>query len=290
MTPEDIRLLGSAILGIALSILLIVKGRLHPFVGLLCGAFVVGIAAGLPIGEIVKAVQKGVGDILGGTGLVVALGLSLGAMLYLSNGAASIARVGLGFTGPRGAPWASLLVAMVIGLPLFFETGLVLLMPIIAAAAAGLGESGGQSGRLRLMLPAVAGLSVLHALVPPHPGPLLATATLGADLGRTILYGVLVAIPTAIVSGPLLARFLGRGIVTTPLAIEDAPVTTAPPLASSLIVILMPVLLISAGLYVQLLPAAIAAWLGGIGVTGNPDMSLLLINLLALALHFWRRL
>jgi GntP family gluconate:H+ symporter len=290
MTPEDIRLLASAVLGIATSILLIVKGRLHPFVGLLCGAFIVGIAAGLPIGDIVKAVQKGVGDILGGTGLVVALGLSLGAMLYLSNGASSIARAGLSLTGPRGAPWASLLVAMVIGLPLFFETGLVLLMPIIAAAAAGLGDSEGRSGRLRLMLPAVAGLSVLHALVPPHPGPLLATATLGADLGRTILYGVIVAITTAIVAGPVLARYIGRGIVSTPLAIEDAPLATAPPLAASLLVILMPVLLIAAGQFLQLLPADTAARLGWIGVTGNPIVALLITNLLALPLLFGRML
>ena len=118
MTPADFRLVLSALLGIGVTITLIVKGKLHPFIALLCGAFLVGVTAGLPTTDTAKAVEKGVGDILGGTGLVVALGLSLGAMLQLSNGASSIARAGLRLTGPTGAPWASLMVAMMVGLAL----------------------------------------------------------------------------------------------------------------------------------------------------------------------------
>ena len=86
---DDLRLVAAAIAGIALAIVLIVRGRLHPFIALLCGAFAVGLFAGLPLAETAKAVQKGVGDIIGGTGLVVALGLSLGAMLHLSGAAAA---------------------------------------------------------------------------------------------------------------------------------------------------------------------------------------------------------
>ena len=105
MTPADYRLIAAAIIGIALSIILIIRGRLHPFVGLLCGAFTVGLLAGLPMEETAKAVEKGAGAILGGTGLVVALGLGLGAMLQLSDGAGGLARAALRLSGARGAPW-----------------------------------------------------------------------------------------------------------------------------------------------------------------------------------------
>ena len=108
MSDQDWRLVFAAVAGIALSIIMIVRGRLHPFLSLLCGAFCVGLLAGLPIIDTGKAVQKGVGDIIGGTGLVVALGLSLGAMLHLSGAAASLARSALRITGAEAAPWATL--------------------------------------------------------------------------------------------------------------------------------------------------------------------------------------
>ena len=195
----DLRLVIAALAGIALAVVMIVRGRLHPFIGLLCGAFTVGLLAGLPLPDVAKAVQKGVGDIIGGTGLVVALGLSLGAMLHLSGAAASLARSALQMTGARAAPWATLGIAIVVGLPLFFETGLVLLLPIVVAAAEEMtGEDGParDAAKLRLIMPALAGLGVVHALVPPHPGPLLGVEALGADLGRTMLYGILIAIPS----------------------------------------------------------------------------------------------
>jgi GntP family gluconate:H+ symporter len=290
MNPADIRLILAALFGIALAVTLIVKGRLHPFIGLLCGAFAVGLVAGLPLADTAKAVQKGVGDILGSTGLVVALGLSLGAMLQLSNGARVLAETGLRLTGPRGAPWASLFVAIVIGLPLFFETGLVLLLPIVAAAAAALPDGPAKdAARLRLMLPALAGLSVVHALVPPHPGPLLAVNALGADLGLTMLYGILIAIPTAALAGPGLARLTARGVTLAPVAIEQHPVSLAPPpRLVALFIVLLPVLLIASGQLGQLVPSLSgASWLAA---ASNPVLALLVTNLIALPLLFGRRL
>ena len=293
MTAEDIRLILSALIGIALSVGLIVKGRLHPFIGLLCGAFAVGLLAGLTTADTAKAVEKGVGDIMGGTGLVVALGLSLGAMLQLSNGASTLARAVLRLTGDRGAPWLSLLVAMVIGLPLFFETGLVLLLPITAAVAANLpdGARSRDAAKLRLMMPALAGLSVLHALVPPHPGPLLAVNTLGADLGRTILYGLVVAIPTAILSGPVLGRFTTRGVRLSD-TVTDAPETEAgaPNSWLSLLIVLMPVALIAGAQVLPLLPASMRGQATWLGAWGNPVLALLITNLVALPLLFGRRM
>jgi gluconate:H+ symporter, GntP family len=291
VTGADTQLILAALSGIGLSIVLIVKARLHPFVGLLCGAFMVGLLAGLPIGDTAKAVQKGAGDILGGTGLVVALGLALGAMLQLSDGAAGIARAALRWSGAAGAPWAALLTAIVIGLPLFFETGLVLLLPIVASAAAALPVVAGSRdyAKLRLMLSAVTGLSVVHALVPPHPGPLLAVEALGADLGLTILYGLIIAVPTAILAGPLLARFTARGVklgapTLAPARIEVA----APPVWRALMVVLLPVVLIAAGQLPALLPTALAPQLGWLAVASNPVLALLIACLAALPLLFGR--
>jgi GntP family gluconate:H+ symporter len=291
VTPEDIRLVCSALAGIAVSILLIVRGRLHPFVALLCGAFLVGLLAGLSPADTAKAVQKGAGDVLGGTGLVVALGLSLGAMLQLSGGAAALANAALRLTGAGRAPWASVGIGLLIGLPLFFETGLVLLLPIVAAAALGLPGRTPAEARLRLMLPALAGLSVVHALVPPHPGPLLAVDALGADLGRTMIYGVLVGIPTAIIAGPLFASAVaGRIRDTAPVIEQVEPLTTPPSNLRSLAVILLPVVLIAGGQLHAIVPPDLAPHIALLGAASNPILALLIATLAALPLLFGARM
>jgi len=292
MTPADYRLVAAAVCGIALSIVLIIRGRLHPFVGLLCGAFAVGLLAGLPMDKTADAIEKGTGSILGGTGLVVALGLGLGAMLQLSDGAGGLARAALRLSGVKGAPWASLLTAIVIGLPLFFETGLVLLLPIVASAAAALPKGqDNDAAKLRLMLPALAGLSVVHALLPPHPGPLLAVDALGANLGLTLVYGLMVGIPTAVLAGPVLARFTAPGVKLSPPLLEPAQVEApTPPVGRALTAILLPVVLIAAGQAVTLLPAAAAAQLHWLTLIGHPVAALLVATLAALPLLFGRRM
>ncbi len=293
MTGADIRLIAAALAGILLAVAMIVRGRLHPFIGLLCGAFTVGLLAGLPLPDIAKAVQKGVGDIIGGTGLVVALGLSLGAMLHLSGGAATLAKGALQLTGARAAPWATLGIAIVIGLPLFFETGLVLLLPIVVAAAEAMAGNGDDSSRdaakLRLIMPALAGLGVVHALVPPHPGPLLAVEALGANLGLTMLYGILIAIPTAIIAGPVLARFVTPGVrLTAPVLQDHQLAIPTPSRAAALAIVLLPVLLIATGELGQMAAGLKGtAWLVA---ASNPVIALLVTNLLALPLLFGRRL
>jgi GntP family gluconate:H+ symporter len=292
MTGGDIRLVVAALSGILLAVLMIVRGRLHPFIGLLCGAFTVGLLAGLPLPEIAKAVQKGVGDIIGGTGLVVALGLSLGAMLHLSGSAAALAKSALQLTGVRAAPWATLGIAIVIGLPLFFETGLVLLLPIVVAAVEEMAGPDGatrDAAKLRLIMPALAGLGVVHALVPPHPGPLLAVDALGANLGKTMLYGILIAIPTAILAGPVLARFVTPGVRLAPPVLGDHRLAIPTPgRIAALAIVLLPVLLIATGEIGQMLPGLKGTpWLVA---ASNPVVALLVTNLLALPLLFGRRL
>jgi GntP family gluconate:H+ symporter len=291
MAVSDGRLALAAISGITLAILLIVRGRLHPFVALLCGAFVIGPIGGLSPSDTAKAVQKGAGDILGGTGLVVALGLALGTMLQLSNGAAGLARLMIGKADLRRAPWISLLVALVIGLPLFFETGLVLLLPIIAGAAASLPDTKHRDAtKLGLMLSALSGLSVVHALVPPHPGPLIAISALGANLGRTIAYGLLVAVPTAILAGPVFAKFAAHKVSLSPIPVPAASENRRFPVWRALLVVLLPVLLIVAGQVESLLPSGLAPRVAWMSVASNPVLALLIACLAALPLLFGRRI
>jgi len=289
MTEADGRLVLAAIAGIALAIFLIVRGRLHPFVALLCGAFVIGPLGGLSALDTAKAVQKGAGDILGNIGLVVALGMALGTMLQLSDGAAGLARMMIGKADSPRAHWMCLLVALVIGLPLFFETGLVLLLPIIASATTD--SKHGDEVKVGLMISALSGLSVVHALVPPHPGPLIAIGALGADLGRTLAYGLLVAVPTAILAGPVFAKFAARNVKLA----MPAPLSTEfkgrhVPVWRALLLVLLPVVLIVAGQVVALLPANLARHLTWVSVVSNPVLALLIATLLALPLLFGRRM
>jgi len=289
MVVGDTRLVLAAVAGIALAIVLIVRGWLHPFVALLCGAFVIGPLGGLSSLDTAKAVQKGAGDILGGIGLVVALGMALGTMLQLSDGAAGLARVMIGNADSRRAPWMSLLVALVIGLPLFFETGLVLLLPIIASAAADTKHR--DATKLGLMLAALSGLSVVHGLVPPHPGPLIAISALGANLGRTLAYGLLVAIPTAILAGPLFAKFAVRNVsLAAPTPLPTGFEGRRVPVWRALFVVLLPVLLIVAGQVEVLLPSDLAPRLAWLSVASNPVLALLIACLAALPLLFGRRM
>ncbi|NKJ00293.1 gluconate:H+ symporter [Novosphingobium sp. SG707] len=279
MLAADIRLLGISIGGIALAILLIARLGLHPFLGLLTGALVTGLAAQLPPDKLAQTIEKGFGDILRGTGMVVALGLGLGAMLQISGGARALAKAVLDRTGDRYATLGGLAAALLIGMPLFFETGTVLLLPIIAAGMADRAQSGGL--RLRVMLSTLAGLSVLHALMPPHPGPLIAVRELGADPARTMLLGLIAAIPTALIAGPLLARITTRGVVTENLPLIEPDEGLATPAWRALIVLLLPVGLIAAGALMRMgggeLPPAIA-------LVSDPVVALLIANGAGLAL------
>jgi GntP family gluconate:H+ symporter len=166
----------------------------------------------------------------------------------------------------------------------------VLLLPIVVAAANSLPDDGDRdSAKLRLIMPALAGLGVVHALVPPHPGPLLAVEALNASLGLTMLYGVAIAVPIAILAGPVLARFVAPGVKLVEPVLSD-PVTDLrpPPRRVSLFIVLLPILLIAAGELGKLIPALKGdAWLAA---ASNPVLALLVTNLLALPLLFGRRL
>lgn len=201
----------AALLGIAVIVLLITWLHVHPFLALIAGTAVLGVVGGLGPGKTVDSFTDGVGSTVGGVGVLIALGAMIGGLLRDSGGADRVVEAVTSRVGPKGMPWALAGVAALIGIPLFFEVGVVLLVPVVVLVAA----------RTRLSvitvgIPALAGLSVLHGLVPPHPGPLVAIDALGADLGLTLLFGLLVAIPTVVVAGPLFARLAARWVPLPP--------------------------------------------------------------------------
>jgi GntP family gluconate:H+ symporter len=206
-SAHDSRLVTVAALGIALIVLLIVLAKMHPFLSLVLGSAFVGLASGVPAAKIISNFETGVGSTLQEVGLLIALGAMLGKLLADSGGADRVIDTLISRAGTRLLPWAMALVAMIIGLPMFFEIGLVLLLPVIVLVTQ---RSG--SRLMRIAIPALAGLSVLHGLIPPHPGPLIAISAVHADLGTTLALGLLVAIPTVILCGPLLGIALARWV------------------------------------------------------------------------------
>jgi GntP family gluconate:H+ symporter len=206
------RLVLAALLGIGVIVVLITRFKVHPFLSLTIGALLVGAIAGLPMADTVASFSAGVGSTVAGVGLLIALGAMFGRLLADSGGADQIVDTIIGRAGTRTLPWAMALVGSLIGLPMFFEIGLVLLMPVILLVSMRSGLS-----LMRVGIPALAGLSVMHGLVPPHPGPLVAIDALDANLGLTLGLGVLIAIPTVIIAGPLFSRFAARWVdVTAP--------------------------------------------------------------------------
>ena len=210
-TSADTRLVLCAVAGIALVVLLTAVVKLHPFLALIAGTLLVAFSAAVPVAKILPTFETGVGGVLGNVGVIVALGAMLGRLLVDSGGAQRLVSTLVGRTGPRWVPWTMVLAAMVIGIPMFFEVGLVLLVPLVYLVWR---RTGGSI--LRVGIPALAGLSILHGLIPPHPGPLIAISALHADLGTTLLFGVIVAIPTAILAGPVFGGFISRRIIPTP--------------------------------------------------------------------------
>ena len=200
---QDTQLLLVTLAALVTIVVLISFLSIAPFLSILIGTFVAGIGAGLPLEDIAKAFSKGAGSLLGEAGIIIALGAMLGALMAESGAADRIVNTLLRYARGSIIPWMMALVALVVGLPLFFEVGLVMMAPIIFVMA-----RRSELPILRVAIPALAGMTTLHALLPPHPGPLIAVSALHADLGTTMLLGFIVAIPAVIIAGPLYGNFI----------------------------------------------------------------------------------
>ncbi|WP_118184244.1 gluconate:H+ symporter [Paraburkholderia phosphatilytica] len=246
-SAHDTQLILSCVVGLALIIIGISVLKIAPFLSILVGTFVAGFTAGLPLEAVAGAFSKGAGGLLGDVGIIIALGAMLGALMADSGAADQLVSTILKHSTPRTLPWLMALVAIIIGLPLFFEVGLVMMVPIIFVMAR-------RSGQpiLRIAIPALAGMTTLHALLPPHPGPLIAVSALHADLGMTLGFGLLVALPAVVLAGPVYGIWLSKRMhVEEPeemgkLFTAESHDIAAPSFALSLITILLPVLLMLA--------------------------------------------
>ncbi|MEV7627554.1 SLC13 family permease [Actinoplanes sp. NPDC089786] len=208
----------AAVLGIAVVILLIAWAKWHPFLALVLGAATLGIVAGAGPEAVVKSFTTGTGTTAGNVGLLIALGSMIGALLADSGGADGIVKRIVDRVSGGALPWAMAAVAALIGLPLFFEVGVVLLVPIVLLVARRT-----TVPLLQIGIPALAGLSVLHGLVPPHPGPLVAISSLNANLGLTLAFGLICAIPTVLVAGPIFGNFISKRVHVPLPALAGVP-------------------------------------------------------------------
>ncbi|MFI6349327.1 gluconate:H+ symporter [Streptomyces sp. NPDC050560] len=213
--------LGIAVLvGIAVIVVLITQFKLHAFLSLTIGSLALAAVAGAPLDKAITSFSNGLGATVASVGVLIALGSILGKLLADSGGADQIVDTILAKATKRTMPWAMVLIASVVGLPLFFEIGIVLLIPVVLLVA-----KRGNFSLMRIGIPALAGLSVMHGLVPPHPGPLVAVDAVKANLGLTLGLGILVAIPTVIIAGPLFGRYASRWVDVPP---PDRMVPTRP--------------------------------------------------------------
>lgn len=276
MSRETLLIL-SAVVSVGVLIVLIARWKVTAFLALSLAAICAGVTSGMPLLEIVKSFQDGVGAVLGGVAMVVGLGAVLGKFLGESGGAEVIARTFTGWFGSARLPWAVLAISFVVGLPVFFAVGLVLLTPIVAAMAA---RSGANF--LSLALPMVAGLSVAHGLIPPHPGPILAVGTLGADPGKTILYSLIIGAPVAALAGPIFSKWACARVASPPPPFVGRVKEARVSFGAAVLTVTLPVLLMLVATVADLtLPKESFARTVA-GFLGSPLFALLASVLLAL--------
>lgn len=257
-------------------ILLVAVFKLNPFLSLFVASLGLGVAARMPFVSIIHSFEAGLGGTLGHIAIVVALGTMLGKMMAESGASDTIAHTLIRWFGEKRVPLAMMVSGLVIGLPAFFEVGFVLLVPIAFTVARRT-----RTSLILVCLPMVAGLSVVHGLVPPHPAALMAAMIYRADVGRTILYGLIIGVPTAFLAGPLYARFIARYVHISdenPMAaefVEHGVEKSVPGFALSFLTILLPVFLMLIGSWADSFSAAGSTWNQVLHLAGNDDMALL---------------
>ncbi|MDK4180079.1 gluconate:H+ symporter [Staphylococcus pseudintermedius] len=209
---QEISPLLSVAIAIIVLLILIMKLQLNTFVALVITAMVTGILLGMPFDKIVATIETGMGGTLGHIALIFGLGAMLGKLLADGGGATQIADTLIAKLGKKYVQWAMVIASFIIGIALFFEVGLVLLIPLVFTIAKRMNVS-----QLKIGMPMVTALSVTHGFLPPHPGPVVIAKELGANIGEVLLYGFIVAIPVTIIAGPVFAKIAPR---LTPTAFQ----------------------------------------------------------------------
>ena len=277
---DPTRLVIAALVGLALLLVLIIKFKIHAMISILIGAIIIGLVAGMPFSEIVLAVNDGIGNTLKGIALLVGLGSMFGAILETSGGAQTLAVTMVRKFGDEKAAWALGLTGLVIAMPVFFDAGLIILIPLAFSLAKKTKRS-----TLFYVIPLLAGLAVGHAFIPPTPGPVLVATMLNVDLGWVILVGILCGTVAMIVAGPIWGSICGKKyMVPVPEHVanqEDFDESKLPKFGTIVLIILIPLVLIIlkslAGVVPAMAPAAsIFTFLG------EPFVALLIATVVAM--------
>lgn len=230
------------LLAIAIQVFLTIK-KVSPFLSLLIVSIVAGLLLGLKPEDLMKSIEKGVGSTLAGLALVICLGATLGKILEQSGAAEKISSTLVKSFGKKNIQWAVLLTGFLIGIPLYYNAGFVILVPLVFTLARTTGLP-----LLYIAIPMAASLSTTHCFLPPHPGPVTLVNAFGANMGKVLLYGIVIAIPAVIIAGPLLGRFLQKiNIDIAPLTIAEEEIASRelPAALPSFCIALLPVILIA---------------------------------------------
>lgn len=201
-SPE--RLIIGAALGFTMLLFLIIKAKIQPFIAIMSSALIIGLVVGMPFGMITDTLAEGVGTTLQTIAILIGLGSMFGAILQVSGGVEVIADTLLRVFGEKKAPWALGITGLIVGMPVFFESGLLILIPV----AFGIARKTKKSV-FCYSIPLLAGLAIGHAFVPPTPGPVLVAEMLNVELSYVIMLGIIIGIPAMILAGPVFGRFAG---------------------------------------------------------------------------------
>lgn len=268
------------ILGILLLFLLIARFKLNAFIAFIIVSLAVGIAEGMELEKVVLSIQNGIGDTLGFLVMILGLGAMLGKLVADSGAAQQITTRLVGKFGIRNIQWALVLTGFIVGIPMFYSVGFVILIPLIFTIAATTGLP-----LLYVGLPMIASLSVTHGFLPPHPAPTAIATMFNAHIGRTLLYGTIIALPAIIVAGPLFSRTI-KNIKATPLKEFVNPVVLKeeemPGINTSILTALLPIILIMLATIAEFLLSENAAILPIIKFIGNPVIAMLISVLVAI--------
>ncbi|RYZ44444.1 MAG: gluconate transporter, partial [Sphingobacteriales bacterium] len=266
------------LLAIALLIVLISAFKINPFLAFLVVSIAAGIMLGLPLSKIAGSVEKGMGDILGGLVIIITTGAMLGKLVAESGATQKIAKVMMEVFGVKYIQWAMMLTGFLVGIPLYYGVGFVLLIPLIFSVVYRF-----KLPALYVGLPMLTALSVTHGFLPPHPSPAALVIQFNANMGLTLLYGFAVAIPAIIIGGPLFSRTL-KNIPASPLAsfkAADIPDDQLPNSFKSFFTALLPVLLLALAAAAPLLIPAESALTDIVAFIGNPSVVMLIVLVVA---------
>ncbi|UXR48056.1 gluconate:H+ symporter [Staphylococcus simulans] len=280
----------TVVIGILILLALIIVLKLNTFISLIITSMVTALMLGMPLDKVVETVEKGMGSTLGHIAIIFGLGAILGKLLSDGGGATRIADTLIDKFGEKHVQWAMVIAAFVIGIALFFEVGLVLLVPLVFTLA-----KRTKVSPLKIGLPMITALSVTHGFLPPHPGPVVIAKELHASLGEVLLYGFIIAIPVTIIAGPVFGKiaqkltptaYTREGDISSLGAQKEFKDSEMPGFGISVLTATLPVILMLIATVVQLITGNVDnsknAFIGIINFIGTADTAMLIAVLFAM--------